>query len=93
MALESYWSGNFAIIPEALWQIPTAISPSTRVRSRYCRSCSTFQPDSDPDITYVRLASDNVYLAIVMDQFSRAIRGMYALYGLSDNEVAVVEGE
>ena len=27
------------------------------------------------DITYVRLHSDDVYLAIVMDQFSRVIRG------------------
>ena len=27
------------------------------------------------DITYVRLPSDDVYLAIVMDQYSRAIRG------------------
>ena len=27
------------------------------------------------DITYVRLLADDVYLAIVMDQFSRAIRG------------------
>ena len=27
------------------------------------------------DITYVRLPADDVYLAIVMDQFSRAIRG------------------
>lgn len=34
------------------------------------------------DITYIRLRSDEIYLAIVMDQFSRSIRGQHLSWSL-----------
>ena len=41
------------------------------------------------DITYVRLRSDDVYLAIVMDQYTRAIRGWNLSWSLGQ-ELALV---